>query len=119
MRRPRLSHFGPDPRRSGSQAKADKSQNALQACKRHLSTFECAPGGAGSKPVIFPIKALLRRLNHGSCRTDFGSADAPGLDIDDDPELHVEQVVLPTNECHVSLGLGGTTALNATSGSIN
>src|ERR1700690_713555 len=55
--------------------------------------------GIASKPFGLETEALLRSLNHGLCRTDLGLANGPrGLDINDDAELHVDEIVVGVSE---------------------
>src|SRR5450432_607452 len=57
--------------------------------------------GIPDKPLRLETKALLRSLNHGLRRTDLGLANRAGrLDVNDDAELHVDQIVVGVSkEC--------------------
>jgi hypothetical protein len=47
------------------------------------------------KPLWREAEALLCSLDHGLCSADFGLANGAGcLDINDDAELHVDQIVI-------------------------
>jgi hypothetical protein len=53
----------------------------------------------GHLPRQLKTKALLCSLDHGSRRTDLGLANGAGrLDINDDAELHVEEIVARVRE---------------------
>ena len=52
-------------------------------------------GGIPDKPLRLETKALFGPLNHGPRRTDLGLANgAGGLDINDDAELHVDEIIV-------------------------
>src|SRR6185437_14327313 len=56
-------------------------------------------GGIPDKPLRLETKALLRPLDHGLCRADLGLANGTGrLDINDHPELHVDEIVVRVSE---------------------
>src|SRR5712675_2581202 len=55
--------------------------------------------GIPDKPLRLKTKALLRSLNHGPRRSDLGLADgAGGLDINDDAELHIDEIIVGVSE---------------------
>src|ERR1700691_5098708 len=55
--------------------------------------------GVPDKPFRLETKALLRSLNHGPRRSDLGLANgAGGLDINDDAELHVDEIIVGISE---------------------
>src|SRR6201989_237686 len=56
-------------------------------------------GGIGHKPLRLKTEALLCSLNHGSGRPDLGLPDgARGLDINDDAELHIDEIIVGVSE---------------------
>src|ERR1700712_3861259 len=55
--------------------------------------------GIADKPLRLEAKALLCSLDHGLRRADLGLANgAGGLDIDDDAELHINQIIVGVSE---------------------
>ena len=65
-------------------------------------------GGISGKPLRLETEALFGSLDHGLCRANLGLADgAGGLDIDDDAELHVDQIVVGIGEeCRALVSAG-------------
>src|SRR5450631_3699492 len=61
----------------------------------------CPVSGIADKPLRLETKALLGSLYHGLCRADLGLANgAGGLDVNDDAELHVDEIVVGVSkEC--------------------
>src|SRR6476620_6359119 len=57
--------------------------------------------GISDEPLWLETKALIGPFNHGLCCADLGLANSPGcLDINDDAELHVDQIVVGVSkEC--------------------
>src|SRR5690242_20524206 len=55
-------------------------------------------GGIPDKPLRLETEALLRSLDHGLCRTDTGLANGTGFDINDDAELHVDEIAVGVSE---------------------
>src|SRR4029077_5169939 len=56
-------------------------------------------GGIGRKPLRLETEALLGPFNHGPRRADLGLANgAGGLDVNDDAELHVDEIVVGVRE---------------------
>src|SRR5882757_9010525 len=56
-------------------------------------------GGIPDKPLRLETEALLCSLDHGLCRADFGLPNgAGGLDVNDDAELHVDEIVVGISE---------------------
>src|ERR1035437_8894786 len=59
----------------------------------------CSVSGIGHKPLRLETEALLGSLDHGPCRADLGLANGPGgLDVNDDAELHVDEIVVRVSE---------------------
>src|SRR4051794_8765540 len=55
--------------------------------------------GIASKPLWFEAKALFGPFDHGLCRANLGLANGPGcLDVNDDAELHVDEIVVRVSE---------------------
>ena len=55
--------------------------------------------GIPDEPLWLETKALFGPFNHGLCCADLGLANSPGcLDINDDAELHVDQIVVGVSE---------------------
>src|ERR1700727_476056 len=64
--------------------------------------------GIPDKPPRLETKALLRSLDHRPRRSDLGLANgAGGLDINDDAELHVDEIVIGVREERRSLVSAG------------
>src|ERR1700722_5458963 len=56
-------------------------------------------GGIGRKPLRLEAEALLRSLEHGLRRADLGLANGAGcLHVNDDAELHVDEIVVGVSE---------------------
>ena len=59
----------------------------------------CPVSGISDKPLRLKAKALLCSLDHGLCRADLGLANGAGcLDVNDDPELNVNEIVIGVRE---------------------
>src|SRR3954471_6600867 len=59
----------------------------------------CTISGIADKPLRLEAKALLCSLDHGLRRADLGLANGAGrFDIDDDAELHVDQIIVGVSE---------------------
>src|ERR1700704_6044122 len=55
----------------------------------------CPVSGISDKPLRLKAEALLCSLDHGSGRPDLCLPDgAGGLDINDDAELHIDEIVV-------------------------
>src|ERR1700710_2272402 len=65
-------------------------------------------GGIADKPLRLETKALLCSLDHGLRRADLGLANGAGcLDVNDDAELHVDEIVVRVSEeCRSLVGPG-------------
>src|ERR1700722_10923605 len=63
-------------------------------------SIEAAPvGGIADKPLRLETKALLCSLEHGLRRADLGLANGAGcLHVNDDAELHVDEIVVGVSE---------------------
>ena len=56
-------------------------------------------GGIPNKPLRLETEAFLCSLDHGLRRSDLGLANgAGGLDINDDAELHVDEIIVGVGE---------------------
>src|SRR5260221_6645032 len=56
-------------------------------------------GGIGREPLGLETEALLGSLNHGLCRADLGLANGPrGFNVNDDAELHVDEIIVGVSE---------------------
>src|SRR6202790_4725682 len=63
---------------------------------QHRSRPVC---GIGRKPLRLETEALLGSLDHGLRRTDLGLTNGAGrLDVNDDAELHVDEIVVGVSE---------------------
>ena len=64
--------------------------------------------GIPDEPLWLETKALFGPFNHGLCCADLGLANSPGcLDINDDAELHVDQIVVGVSkECRSIMRAG-------------
>ena len=64
--------------------------------------------GISDKPLWLETKALFGPFDHGFCCADLGLANgAGGLDINDDAELHVDEIVVGVREeCRPLVGAG-------------
>src|ERR1700737_5069875 len=64
--------------------------------------------GIPDKPLWLETKALFGPFNHGLCCADLGLANGAGcLDINDDAELHVDEIVVGVSkECWPLVGSG-------------
>src|ERR1700730_10447953 len=63
---------------------------------QHRSRPVC---GIGRKPLRLETEALLCSLDHGLRRTDLGLTNGAGrLDVNDDAELHVDEIVVGVSE---------------------
>jgi hypothetical protein len=59
----------------------------------------CPVGGIPDKPLRLEAEALLSSLDHGLCGADLGLPNgAGGLDVNDDAELHVDEIVVGVRE---------------------
>src|SRR6201996_2434196 len=59
----------------------------------------CPVSGIPDKPLRLEAEALLCSLDHGLRRADLGLANrAGGLDVNDDTELHVDEIVVGISE---------------------
>src|SRR5437763_1019248 len=55
--------------------------------------------GISDKPLRLEAEALLCSIDHGFCGADLGLANgARGLDINDNAELHVNEIVVGVSE---------------------
>src|SRR6476659_11353939 len=64
--------------------------------------------GISDKPLWLEAEALFGPLDHGLCRADLGLADGAGcFNINDDAELHVDEVVVGVSEESRSLVRAG------------
>src|SRR5947199_5890215 len=61
----------------------------------------CPVSCISDKPLRLKAEALLCSLDHSLCRADFGLPNgAGGLDVNDDAELHVDEIVVGiSKEC--------------------
>jgi len=63
---------------------------------RHRS---CPVSGIGYKPLRLETEAPFCPFDHGPCRADLGLANgARGFDVNDDAELHVDEIVVGVSE---------------------
>jgi hypothetical protein len=64
--------------------------------------------GIPDKSLWLETEALFSPFDHGFCRADLGLANgAGGLDINDDAELHVDEIVVGVREeCRPLVGAG-------------
>src|SRR5450432_1432496 len=78
---------------------ASRSSCVCCAMPSPLPTNSASVPLIGHLPRQLKTKALLCSLDHGSRRTDLGLANGAGrLDINDDAELHVEEIVARVRE---------------------
>jgi hypothetical protein len=65
-------------------------------------------GGISDKPLRLKAEALLCSFDHGLCRADLGLPNgARGLDVNDDAELHVDEIVVGVSkECRSLMSAG-------------
>src|SRR5438270_464658 len=65
-------------------------------------------GGIGRESLGLETEALLRSFDHGLRRTDLGLANgARGLNVNDDTELHVDEVIVGiSEECRALVSSG-------------
>src|SRR6476620_4866527 len=68
----------------------------------------CPVSGISDKPLRLKAEALLCSLDHGLCRADLGLPNGAGsLDVNDDAELHVDEIVVGiSEECRSLMGSG-------------
>ena len=91
---------------------ASRSSCVCCAMPSPLPTNSASAPLSGHLPRQLKTKALLCSLDHGSRRTDLGLANGAGrVDINDDAELHVEEIVARVREecrslCARLLGCG-------------
>ena len=65
-------------------------------------------GGIGRKPLRLETEAILCSLDHGPRRADFGLANGAGrLHVNDDTELHVDEIVVGVSKECRPLGSSG------------
>src|SRR4029077_19351115 len=59
----------------------------------------CPVGGIADKPLRLEAKALLCSLDHGLRRANLGLTNGAGcLDVNDDAELHIDEIVVGVSE---------------------
>src|SRR5438874_10369889 len=65
----------------------------------------CPVSGIGHEPLWLKTEALFCPFEHGPCCADLGLANGAGcLDVNDDAELHVDEIVVGVSE---ECGIGG------------
>ena len=81
-------------RTRGCVARCPSPRPASSASSRTVSRIP-------DKPLWLEAEALLCPLDHGLCRTDFGLPNgAGGLDVNDNAELHIDEIVVGVSkEC--------------------
>src|SRR5438105_14860655 len=59
----------------------------------------CPVSGIGHEPLWLKTEALFYPFEHGPCCADLGLANGAGcLDVNDDAELHVDEIVVGVSE---------------------
>src|SRR4030081_1481977 len=68
----------------------------------------CPVGGIAHKPLRLETEALFCPFDHGPCGADLGLANGAGcLDVNDDAELHVNEIVVGVSkECRPLVSSG-------------